>query len=168
MKPLSNILIKSAGLLFVLFSLLPNSSVEAFVEVNPVTPTETVSSTNQQKQNKKEHLKQLRKDVKKWIKDNRKKLGLGAGLLSVFNLLAWRRKLKKLKKKSKRLNDFGEGGCLQMFLGLVVIGLIALLGQWLVRSVFGIMVGHWIGALLGLVAIGLVILIIWLIVKAVK
>lgn len=114
----------------------------------------------------KQNKRKQRKLFKKWSKANRKKLGLGAGLLSMFSLLAWRRRLKKRKKKARRASDHDNDGCAKVGGIMIVTGLIALLGKWLINALFGVMVNFWVGALLGFAAIGLIVLIMWLIAKA--
>ena len=117
----------------------------------------------------KRNKKQRRQFFKKWKKVNRKKLGFGAGVLSIFGLLAWRRKLKKIKKQKqarRRRRDSGDEGCIKVIVGIIVLGLFAVLGQWIIKTIFGITVGTLLGALCGILILGLVVGIIKLIRKS--
>ena len=152
--------------LFFIFSVPISSNVEAKVESissSSFSKTESIEKiffkavdiTKNVKQNK----RRQRKLFKRWNKSNRKKLGLGAGLLSMFSLVAWRRRLKKRKKKRRRSNSSDDDGCAKI-LGVVMgLALASLLGRWLIKALFGVMVNFWTGALLGFLALGLLVLI---------
>lgn len=168
MKQLSSVFTKVIGLAFFIFLLSVNTNAQANLAVDFIKPikTEAAAQKKPAQFSKKQKRKLRRKQFRKWRKTHRKKLGLGAGVLSMFGLLAWRRKLKKLKRKPP--SGGGDDGC-GKFLGLlIVMGLFSLLGRWLIKSLFGIMVGYWLGVLLGLLAGAVVIGIIWLIAKAIK
>ena len=172
MKQLSTFFTKTISLAFFFFLLSFNSNAQAKLAVDFIKPiqTEAASQKKHTQFSKKQKWKLRRKQFRKWKKTHRKKLGFGAGLLSIFGLLAWRRKLKKLKKrkkKARRPDDLGDG-CDKFLGSLIVMGLFSLLGRWLIKTLFGIMVNYWLGLLLGLLAGAVVIGIMWLIAKAVS
>ena len=158
---------KLALLLFFLFSITWNANAGDYLVLNVLCPSKTISIVKNK--NAKLQKKQQRKQLKKWTKSNRKKLGFGAGLLSVFALLGWRRKIKKLKKKAKFSSEESNGdddGCTKIFLFIFLICVVSLGSRWVLEHLFGVMVGFWTGALLGFLTFALLLLLITLIVKA--